>query len=205
MTFARLTLNSTSKKQKSIFTKTEIAIKTAQDKQKQQYAQRKGITEYGFKIGDKVLRCNMQQKTKKGKKMEDLWLGPYTIVEITKTSCLLKNKSDKILKQRINICQLKPYLEMPCQSDHDNVTSGKINTNGPPLPKQDIEQDMQVHKNDAPLMSSDQLSVRVSDELSMRISDQPSLNAAQLSIRISDQSTVRRQIFNQKLSAVSNK
>ena len=175
-------------KQKSIFLKTEIAIKAAQDKQKQQYAQRKGIAEYGFKIGDKVLRRNMQQKTKKGKKMEDRWLGPYIIVEISKTSCLLKNKSDKILKQRINICQLKPYLEMPCQNDHDyySVTSGKINTNSPPV----LEQDMQVSTDDAPL-SSDHLSVGVSDQSSARISDQPSLNAAQLSIRINDQSTIR--------------
>ena len=76
--------------------KTEIAIKAAQDKQKQQYAQRKGIAEYGFKIGDKVLRRNMQQD-KEREKMEDRWLGPYIIVEISKTSCLLKNKSDIIL------------------------------------------------------------------------------------------------------------
>lgn len=58
-------------KQKSIFSKTDTNIKTAQEQQKKQYAERKGITEYGFKIGDKVLRRNMQQKTRKGKKMED--------------------------------------------------------------------------------------------------------------------------------------
>ena len=38
-------------------------------------------------------------------------IGPYTIVEITKTSCLLKNSSGKVLKQRINLNQLKPYHE----------------------------------------------------------------------------------------------
>jgi len=167
-------------KQKSIFSKTEIAIKAAQDKQKQQYAQRKGIAEYGFKIGDKVLRRNMQQKTKKGKKMEDRWLGPYIIVEITKTSCLLKNKSDKILKQRINICQLKPYLEKPCQDDHNNATSGKSSTNSSPVSKQGTEQDMQVYKGDTSLNS---------EQLSVRVCDPPSLNAAQLSITISDQPT----------------
>ena len=96
-------------KQKSIFSKVDANIKSAQEKQKKQYAERKGITEYGFKIGDKVLRRNMQQKTRKGKKMEDRWLGPYTIVEITNTSCLLKNSSGKVLKQRINLNQLKPY------------------------------------------------------------------------------------------------
>ena len=98
-------------KQKSIFSKVDGNIKSAQEKQKKQYAERKGITECGFKIGDKVLRRNMQQKTRKGKKMEDRWLGPYTIVEITKTSCLLKNSSGKVLRQRINLNQLKPYHE----------------------------------------------------------------------------------------------
>ena len=60
-----------------------------------------------------------------------------------------------------------------------SVTSGKINTNSPPV----LEQDVQVYTDDhdAPL-SSDHLSVGVSDQSSVRISDQPSLNAAQLRI-----------------------
>ena len=76
---------------------------------------------------------------------------------------------------------------MPCQNDYDHysVTSGKINTNSPPV----LEQDVQVYTDDAP-SSSDHLSVGVSDQSSVRISDQP-LNAAQLSIRINDQSTIR--------------
>ena len=43
--------------------------------------------------------------------MENRWFGPYVIVEISKTSCLVKNSSGKTLKQRINLCQLKPYRE----------------------------------------------------------------------------------------------
>ena len=31
----------------------------------------------------------MLQKTRKGNKTEDRWLGPYVIVELSKTSCLL--------------------------------------------------------------------------------------------------------------------
>ena len=42
--------------------------------------------------------------------MEDRWLGPYVIVELSNTSCLLKNHSGKILKQRINLCQLNHIL-----------------------------------------------------------------------------------------------
>ena len=82
-------------KQKATFPKADNNIKVAQEKQKAQYARQKGIVEYSFRIGDKVLRRNMQQKTRKGKKMEDRWLGPYVIVEISKTSCLLKNQSGK--------------------------------------------------------------------------------------------------------------
>ncbi len=51
----------------------------------------------------------MKQKTRKGSKNEDHWLGPYTIVDISKTSCRLKNVSGKLLKTQININQLKPY------------------------------------------------------------------------------------------------
>lgn len=97
--------------QKTVFSTADNNIRIAQEKQKKHYAQRKGIVEYNFRIGDKVLRRNMQQKTRKGKKMEDRWLGPYTIVEISTTSCLLKNNMGKVFKQRINLCQLKPFLE----------------------------------------------------------------------------------------------
>ncbi|XP_065892491.1 uncharacterized protein [Dysidea avara] len=167
-------------KQKSIFSKTDVAIKAAQVKQKQQYAQRKGIVEYGFKIGDKVLRRNMQQKTKKGKKMEDRWLGPYIIVEITKTSCLLKNKSDKILKQRINICQLKPYLDIPCQNGDNNATGNTNRFLKSNLP----EEDMPVDKDHASIRSDQE----ISNQSSVR-SDQPSERSDQPSVR-SDQPSV---------------
>ena len=51
----------------------------------------------------------MKQKTRKGSKNGDRWLGPYTIVDLSKTSCHLKNASGKQLKAHININQLKPY------------------------------------------------------------------------------------------------
>ena len=90
-------------KQKAIFPEADNNIKVAPEKQKAQYARRKGIVEYSFKIGDKVLRRNMQQKTRKRKKMEDRWLGPYTIVEISKTSCLLKISQKKFSSEE-SIC-----------------------------------------------------------------------------------------------------
>ena len=88
-------------KQKSIFLKTEIAIKAAQDKQKQQYAQRKGIAEYGFKIGDKVLRRNMQQKTKKGKKWKIVGLVLTSLLKSQKPRVSLRTNQTKFLNKEL--------------------------------------------------------------------------------------------------------
>ena len=84
-------------KQQEIFKAADGRIVEAQKKQKEQYKKRKGIIDYQFKEGDKVLRRNMKQKTRKGSKHEDRWLGPYTIVELSKTTCRLKNALGKIL------------------------------------------------------------------------------------------------------------
>lgn len=108
-------------KQKSIFEVASENIKKAQEKQIEQYRKRKGIISHHIKIGDNVLRRNMKQKTRKGSKDEDRWLGPFEVVQISKTTCVLKNKEGKQLKTRVNINQLKPYLENDKQSN--NFTS----------------------------------------------------------------------------------
>ncbi len=56
------------KKQARIFKTADERIKLAQQKQKEQYKKRKGIVEYNFKIGNKVQRRSMLQKTRKGNK-----------------------------------------------------------------------------------------------------------------------------------------
>ena len=52
-------------------------IDSSQEKQKEQYKKEKGIWRINFQVGDVVLRMNMLQRSKKGHKMEDSWLGPY--------------------------------------------------------------------------------------------------------------------------------
>ena len=59
-----------------------------------------------IKTGSMVLQ---RKKTRKGSKNEDRWLGSYTIVDLSRTSCRLKNASGKQLKAHININQCKPY------------------------------------------------------------------------------------------------
>lgn len=96
--------------QNKLFEIAEKNIKTAQKKQVEQYRKRKGIFDYKFVEGDKVLRRNMKQKTRKGSKSEDRWLGPYTISDLSATSCILVNVAGKRLKTRANLNQLKPYI-----------------------------------------------------------------------------------------------
>ncbi|SMN01821.1 hypothetical protein SPONN_110 [uncultured Candidatus Thioglobus sp.] len=98
-------------KQKQIFQLAEENINKAQKKQIDQYRKRKGIIEYNFTDGDRILRRNMKQKTRKGSKSEDRWLGPYTIMALSKTSCILVNASGRRLKTRVNLNQLKPYMQ----------------------------------------------------------------------------------------------
>ena len=102
-------LDSLIAQQKNLFETAEKNIKTAQKKQVEQYRKRKGIFDHKFVEGDEVLRRNMKQKTRKGSKSEDRWLGPYTIIELSATSCVLINLAGKRLKRRVNLNQLKPY------------------------------------------------------------------------------------------------
>ena len=78
-------------------------IKESQKKQKEQYKRRNGLIDYIFKTGSMVLQRNLKQKTRKGSKNEDCWLGPYAIIDSSKTSCHLKNAFGKQLKAHINI------------------------------------------------------------------------------------------------------
>ena len=116
-------------KQQEIFKAADERIVEAQKKQKEQYKKRKGVIDYQFKEGDKVLRRNMKQKTRKGSKHEDRWLGPYIIVELSKTTCRLTNALGKILKTRINLSQLKPYLS-PLDQKHIESEDGLADQSG---------------------------------------------------------------------------
>ena len=100
--------------QQEIFPQTVSNIEKAQEKQKAQYLKRKGISEIRIRDGDLVLRRNMLQKTKKGYKMQDQWLGPYMAVNVDneKGVCYLKDpKNGMQLKQQTSLKQLKIYLK----------------------------------------------------------------------------------------------
>jgi hypothetical protein len=100
--------------QQEIFPKTMSNIEKIQEKQKLQYLKRKRISEIKIKDGDLVLRRNMLQKTKKGYKMQDHWLG-YMAVNVNnkKGVCYLKYlKNDMQLKRQI-LNSLKFTVNLP--------------------------------------------------------------------------------------------
>ncbi len=113
----------------SIFKSAEEKIKQSQKRQQEQYKKKRGVIDVVMDVGDFVLRRNMKQKTRKGSKSEDRWLGPYKIVEVLKTTCRLQNKAGVLLKTGINVTQLKKYFpadqdprsEAKCISSFENL------------------------------------------------------------------------------------
>lgn len=57
-------------------------IEIAQQKQKEQYARRKGkgVKTFKINVGDTVYKKQMKNLARKGGKMEPCWIGPYRYV-----------------------------------------------------------------------------------------------------------------------------
>ena len=94
----------------------------AQQKQKQQYLKRTGSLKFTFNNGDTVLQRNMLQKTSKGHKIEDQWIGPYSVKELdlVKGTCKLRTKDGKLLQRKINLKELKLYREQSTSQTSSN-------------------------------------------------------------------------------------
>ena len=106
----------------AVFPKIERNIDVAQQKQKQQYLKRKGGLKFTFNNGDTVLRRNMLQKTSKGHKMEDQWIGPYTVegLDLVNGTCQLRAKDGRLLQRKINLKDLKLYREQSTSQTPSN-------------------------------------------------------------------------------------
>ena len=71
--------------------------------------------------GSEVLLENTAQKQCKGGKLDDAWLGPYTIHRhLGKGIYELANEKGKILKKKVNINRLKPFKRRLPQSNPDS-------------------------------------------------------------------------------------
>jgi hypothetical protein len=87
-------------------------IAKAQEKQCKEYQKRadKGMKVFSLHVGDSVLKLNSKKKGRKGDTLTKDWLGPYTLLQIgPKRQCLLQDLSGSVLKQKVNIAQLKPF------------------------------------------------------------------------------------------------
>ena len=64
-----------------------------------------------FSIGTEVLVENTADKQRKGGKLNQAWLGPYTISDaIGKGVYELKNKKEDVIRNKVNINRLKLYI-----------------------------------------------------------------------------------------------
>ncbi|XP_068678632.1 uncharacterized protein [Montipora foliosa] len=154
-----------------LFPKVLQNIEAAQEKQKQQYLRRKGKFDCIFKNGDTVLRRNMLQKTKKGHKMEDQWIGPYTVEELDskKGTCRLRGKNGELLRRKINVKDLKMYrvqstpqhpatpLQQPATaSQHSAQSLQSAKYQKPAMAAQHCEPSLQRAPSQQPATSSQQ-------------------------------------------------
>lgn len=64
----------------------------------------------------------MLQKTSKGHKIEDQWIGPYSVKELdlVKGTCKLRTKDGKLLQRKINLKELKLYREQSTSQTSSN-------------------------------------------------------------------------------------
>jgi hypothetical protein len=74
--------------------------------------QRLGSKCYTFAVGDKVLKRNSKNISRKGGKMDALWLGsPYYVIELIKGQCAYLSSMGVTAKKAVSLLQLKPYLQ----------------------------------------------------------------------------------------------
>ena len=91
------------KRQDAIYGLVRENIATAQNK----YKLPKSPKQACFQVGDMVLRKNIRSQQRKGGKMDKNWLGPFTVVAITKKSADLQ--SDNQFLPKVNIDHLRIY------------------------------------------------------------------------------------------------
>ena len=117
-----------------VFPQVKENIENSQERQKQQYRKRKGAVVNSIQVGQTVLRLNMLKRTTKGHKMEDTWLGPYRVIEMTASGdCVLRCiKTNSTMKRKVNISQLMIYELANATSKDDESAATRIKGNSKP-------------------------------------------------------------------------
>ncbi|CAK9291934.1 unnamed protein product [Gordionus sp. m RMFG-2023] len=106
---------------KGIFKTAAKNIIKAQIKQQRDYKTHNAAKNALYHINDKVLVWNNRQADRKGGKMLQPWVGPYTIVKIVNCNVELSSSTRKFLHIKANICNLKHYIEGNKEGVQDQV------------------------------------------------------------------------------------
>ncbi len=102
-------IDSLLERRKKAFSKVKQNIDEAQRKQKQQYDSKHSIE--ALSVGTEVLVENTADKQRKGGKLNTAWFGPYTISRsIEKGVYELCDKKGKVIRNKVNVNRLKPYI-----------------------------------------------------------------------------------------------
>ena len=62
-------------------------------------------------IGTKVLKKNCREAERKGGKMNERWIGPYTVESVTGKGLYILNKDGRTFKTAVNPGNVKIYNE----------------------------------------------------------------------------------------------
>ncbi|XP_076030966.1 uncharacterized protein LOC143019154 [Oratosquilla oratoria] len=108
------TLSNLQMLQDVVFKQAYANLERAQTKQQADFARRR-YKQNHYIVGDKVLWYNLRRADRKGGKQTDPWDGPYEVAQVCeKVLYYLINVSTNIpLKNKVNGCNLKPFLERP--------------------------------------------------------------------------------------------
>ncbi|XP_065316290.1 uncharacterized protein LOC135925052 isoform X2 [Gordionus sp. m RMFG-2023] len=102
---------STADNMEVIFKTATKNIAKAQLKQQRDYKTRNAAKNALYHINDKVLVWNNRRADRKGGKMLQPWVGPYTIIKIVNSNVELSSLTGKILRIKTNLSNLKHYIE----------------------------------------------------------------------------------------------
>uniref|UniRef100_A0A8C1R0T5 Gypsy retrotransposon integrase-like protein 1 n=1 Tax=Cyprinus carpio TaxID=7962 RepID=A0A8C1R0T5_CYPCA len=83
---------------------------------------RKNVKSFHIHEGEEVLKANKRKEGRKGGRLESNWTGPFVVKDITeKGLATLADKSGKILCQKTNVSQLKPFLRRNIKMDGEEL------------------------------------------------------------------------------------
>ena len=96
-------------------------LKEAQSKEKKRYDLKHAPPM--FSVGDKVLKYDRRRETRMGDKLKPRYTGPYEVTEVLGRGVYRLKMGETVLRQTVNACNLKPWLQPDSPSQSPIATS----------------------------------------------------------------------------------